>query len=203
MPAPRGVRPATSPRPPACGGCAPSLPTTKRSDSNRSARLPEWDIAIPEGRFDIIELDGERIGRIIVNRLGMQVHIVDHAIVPRLRNRGIGTAIMRALMDEARAARLPLRLKVASSNDPSLRHYLRLGFVPIEAIPAYIELEWPPPSHALSLAQLTERQPYRHRALARRQAFILHCRVTDRLACARASPPELVAWRWTSKPSFS
>ena len=137
------------------------------------SRLPEWDIVpldpavrarlmqhqfgaptgtyaarFPKARFDIIERGGERIGRIIVNRPGTHVHIVDHAIVPRLRNRGIGTAIMHALMDEARAAALPVRLKVASSNDPSLRLYLRLGFVPIEEIPAYIELEWPPPARA-------------------------------------------------------
>jgi ribosomal protein S18 acetylase RimI-like enzyme len=96
----------------------------------------------PAARFDIIELAGEPIGRLVVDRPGTMVHIVDQAIVPRLRNRGIGTAIMRALMDEARQAGLPVRLKVASSNDPSIRLYLRLGFVPIEEIPAYIELEW-------------------------------------------------------------
>ena len=39
-------------------------------------------------------------------------------------------------------AGMPVRLKVASSNDPSLRLYLRLGFTPIAEIPAYIELEW-------------------------------------------------------------
>ena len=49
---------------------------------------------------------------------------------------------MRALMDEARRLGIPFRLKVASSNDPSLRLYLRLGFVPIAEVPAYIELEW-------------------------------------------------------------
>ncbi len=131
------------------------------------SRLPEWEMApldpavreqlmrhqfqaqtatygarFPEARFDIIELEGQPIGRIVVNRPGRYLHLVDHAIVRPLRNKGIGTAIMHALMDEARAAHIPFRLKVASSNDPSLRLYLRLGFVPIEEIPAYIELEW-------------------------------------------------------------
>ena len=96
----------------------------------------------PAARHDIIWLADERIGRIVVNRPGDQVHIVDHAIVPALRNQGIGTTIMRALMDEAATASLPVRLKVASSNDPSLRLYLRLGFTPIAEVPAYIELEW-------------------------------------------------------------
>jgi ribosomal protein S18 acetylase RimI-like enzyme len=49
---------------------------------------------------------------------------------------------MRSLMEEARAAGLPVRLKVADNNDPSMRLYARLGFVPIQEIPAYIEMEW-------------------------------------------------------------
>jgi RimJ/RimL family protein N-acetyltransferase len=111
-----------------------------------AAQTTTYRQRFPRARFDIIELKGEPIGRIVVNRPGTTVHLVDHAIVPRLRNRGIGTAIMQALMDEARRARMPMRLKVASSNDPSMRLYLRLGFVPIEEAAAYIEMQWPPPA---------------------------------------------------------
>jgi ribosomal protein S18 acetylase RimI-like enzyme len=107
-----------------------------------AAQTATYRARFPRARHDIIWLADERIGRIVVNRPGSEVHIVDHAIVPARRNQGIGTTIMRALMDEAARAALPVRLKVASSNDPSLRLYLRLGFRPIEEIPAYIELEW-------------------------------------------------------------
>jgi ribosomal protein S18 acetylase RimI-like enzyme len=100
----------------------------------------------PQARFDIMELGGERIGRVVVDRPGTMLHIVDQAIVPHLRNRGIGTALMRVLLDEAARVQLPVRLYVASSNDPSLRLYLRLGFTPIEEIPAYIALEWRAPA---------------------------------------------------------
>jgi ribosomal protein S18 acetylase RimI-like enzyme len=96
----------------------------------------------PQARFDIIEQAGQPIGRIVVDRPGTMIHIVDQAIIPELRGRGIGTAVMRAIMDEAGTVGLPVRLKVASSNDPSMRLYLRLGFVPIETVPLYIELEW-------------------------------------------------------------
>ena len=99
----------------------------------------------PQARFDIIELAGNPIGRIVVDRPGDRLHIVDHAIIPELRGRGIGTAIMRALMDEAAAQRVRVTLEVASSNDPSMRLYVRLGFVPIETTPLYIELAWTPP----------------------------------------------------------
>ena len=58
----------------------------------------------PRARFDIIELGGQPIGRIVVDRPGDVVYIIDQAIVPELRNKGLGTAIMRAHMEEARAA---------------------------------------------------------------------------------------------------
>jgi len=110
------------------------------------AQTMSYRADFPRARFDIIELAGRPIGRIVVDRPGTSLHIIDQAIVPELRGRGIGTAVMRSLMDKACATQVPLRLKVASSNDPSLRLYLRLGFVPIESVPLYIELEWKPPA---------------------------------------------------------
>lgn len=113
------------------------------------AQIASYRAEFPQARFDIVELDGKPIGRIVVDRSGDTIHIVDQAVVPDLRNRGIGTAIMRALMDEAAAAALPVRLTLASSNDPSMRLYLRLGFAPIETAPLYIEMEWRTPSPSL------------------------------------------------------
>jgi len=106
------------------------------------AQTKGYRAQFPHARFDIIELDGAPIGRIVVDRPSDMVHLVDQAIVPSWRNKGLGTTIMRTLMDEVRAHALPLRLMVGSSNDPSLRLYLRLGFVPIASTPMYIELEW-------------------------------------------------------------
>jgi ribosomal protein S18 acetylase RimI-like enzyme len=99
----------------------------------------------PDGRFDIIELDGVAIGRIVVNRPGDRIHIVDQAIAPERRNQGLGTAIMRALMAEAAAGGLFMTLKVSNANDPSMKLYSRLGFVAdLEAL-EYIEMTWRPP----------------------------------------------------------
>ena len=107
------------------------------------AQTVTYRTSYPGERFDIIELDGVPIGRIIVARRGTTLRIVDQAIVPSQRNRGFGTTIMRAVMDRAAQAGQTVRLKVASTNDPSTRLYLRLGFVPIETDPFYIEMEWP------------------------------------------------------------
>jgi RimJ/RimL family protein N-acetyltransferase len=96
----------------------------------------------PGARFDIIELDGRPIGRIVIYRPGTMVYIVDQAIVPALRGRGIGSAVMRALMAEAQSFGMPVRLTVPSDRDASLRLYLKLGFVPTESVPAQTRLEW-------------------------------------------------------------
>jgi ribosomal protein S18 acetylase RimI-like enzyme len=96
----------------------------------------------PRARFDIIELAGEPIGRIVVDRPGTAVYIVDQAVVSALRGRGIGSAIMRALMDEAQAAGLPVRLMVASDGEAALRLYSRLGFVPTRTVQFHTEMEW-------------------------------------------------------------
>lgn len=111
-----------------------------------NAQTASYRTQFPRARFDIIELDGEAIGRIVVDRPGHLLNIVDQAIVPRLRNKGLGTTIMRSLMDEARQQAIPVRLMVNSSNDLSIRLYLRLGFVPIESEPLYIALEWKAPT---------------------------------------------------------
>jgi GNAT superfamily N-acetyltransferase len=98
----------------------------------------------PQASVDIIELSGEPIGRLVVDRSAAVLHLVDLAIVPQWRGRGGGTAIMRVLMDEARAAEVPVRLEIAAPDDPSVRLYLRLGFMPIETAPFYTRLEWQP-----------------------------------------------------------
>ena len=111
-----------------------------------AAQTGSYRTQFPKARFDIIELDGQSIGRIVVDRPGNELHIVDQAIVPHMRSKGLGTAMMRCLMDEAASTGIPVRLTVASTNDPSLRLYLRLGFVETGAVPMYVEMLWKAPS---------------------------------------------------------
>jgi ribosomal protein S18 acetylase RimI-like enzyme len=107
------------------------------------AQTLSYRAQVPAARFDIVELEGTPIGRIVVDRPGTAIHIVDQALSPPFRNLGIGGAIMRALMGEAEQAGLPLRLQVASDNAAALRLYLRLGFVPAGGAGAFhTMLEW-------------------------------------------------------------
>jgi ribosomal protein S18 acetylase RimI-like enzyme len=126
----------------------PSPVLDQMMDFQFRAQSMSYRAQFPWARFDIIELDGIAIGRIVVDRPGTAIHIVDQAIAPPFRGLGLGSTIMRALMQEAGAAGLPVRLMVATNNEPSLRLYLRLGFATVETGPTHIALEWRAPVHA-------------------------------------------------------
>jgi RimJ/RimL family protein N-acetyltransferase len=105
------------------------------------AQTSSFRTQFPDARFDIVELADEPIGRIVVDRPGTMLRLVDLALVPRYRNRGIGTAILAALIDEAQAVQLTVRLAVAAGNEGALRLYRRLGFVAIATTEMQVELE--------------------------------------------------------------
>jgi ribosomal protein S18 acetylase RimI-like enzyme len=91
---------------------------------------------------DFLLLDGERIaGRFYVARGERELHLLDIALLPPWRGQGHGARLIAALQDEARAAKLPLRLSVADGN-PAARLYERLGFRQIAMAPPYRALEW-------------------------------------------------------------
>lgn len=77
--------------------------------------------------FDIVELDGEPVGRLYVARWPREIRIVDISLLPERRGHGIGGALLRQLLDEADAAGKSLSIHVERFNR-ALRLYERLGF---------------------------------------------------------------------------
>jgi ribosomal protein S18 acetylase RimI-like enzyme len=80
------------------------------------------------GGNEVVLLDGEAIGRIWLYRGTTEHHLVDIALMPEFRNRGIGSALVKDAIAGARAAGLRLRCSVAATNAGSLRFHQRLGF---------------------------------------------------------------------------
>jgi ribosomal protein S18 acetylase RimI-like enzyme len=83
----------------------------------------------PGATFDVIEVDGEPAGRLYVHRGDDEIRIMDIALAPPYRGRGIGTALLGALMEEASASGRALSIHV-EMNNPARRLYERLGFSP-------------------------------------------------------------------------
>ena len=80
--------------------------------------------------FDVIEVDGRPAGRLYVDRWPAEIRIVDIALAPEFRGRGVGSVLLRGLIEEARASDRSLTIHVEHGN-PARRLYERLGFVPV------------------------------------------------------------------------
>jgi RimJ/RimL family protein N-acetyltransferase len=82
----------------------------------------------PGATHDIILLNEQSIGRLYVARRDAEIRIMDITILPEHRNQGLGTPLIKDLMDEAARMAKPLTIWVESFN-PSHRLFERLGFL--------------------------------------------------------------------------
>ncbi len=99
--------------------------------------------AHPAASNSIILLAGQSVGRMLVDRGDAAIVLVDIAMLPEYRNRGIGSALIRDLMDEAAKAQKPLYLSVYVTN-PARQLYERLGFSKIHEESQYVRMQWMP-----------------------------------------------------------
>lgn len=94
--------------------------------------------------LDVIEVEGERAGRLYVHRRPHEVRVMDIALMPAFRGRGIGGDLLTALREEARASGRKLSIHVEEGN-PARRLYERVGLRVVSAAhPPYLLMEWSP-----------------------------------------------------------
>ena len=87
---------------------------------------------LPTTERSVVLLDGQPIGRMYVDIDDERVLIVDIALLPEHRGRGIGSALLAGVLAEADLRRLPTHLYVEPHNRAQ-RLYRRLGFRVVEA----------------------------------------------------------------------
>jgi len=97
----------------------------------------------PDASHDIIMAHDRPVGRLYVARLTERIEILDVTLLPPERNAGIGSYLIKGLMDEATRTARPLRVYVESFNR-SLRLFKRLGFARMAQDGIYVQLEWRP-----------------------------------------------------------
>lgn len=98
-------------------------------------------------RFDIVECGGVPIGRLYVSYQPRDIRIVDIALLPEYRNRGIGGGLLRQLLDEGVASGRSVSIHVEMFN-PAQRLYRRLGFEQAGVNGPYLLLVWRPAQSA-------------------------------------------------------
>ncbi|HEY1806396.1 MAG TPA: GNAT family N-acetyltransferase [Terracidiphilus sp.] len=92
--------------------------------------------------FDqVIQLAGHDIGLIGVDRRSDGWFLDKLYLLPAYQNRGIGSYLLQRLIDDARAARVELRLTVLEVN-PARRLYERHGFVLTHTISPRHHMKW-------------------------------------------------------------
>jgi len=101
----------------------------------------------PDADFSVIVVDGADAGRLYVDRSSEEIRVVDIAVLPAFRGRGIGGTLLGAVLDEAREASRTVVIHVEHMNRARTL-YDRLGFVPVEEVGVYIRMEWTPPAPA-------------------------------------------------------
>jgi ribosomal protein S18 acetylase RimI-like enzyme len=112
--------------------------------SQYEAQKNEYDARFPGAEYDVIELDGRTVGRVWVGRAEHEIRLLDIALLPEARRRGLGAVIVGALIEEARAAGKRLRHMVFMLNTDARRFYERLGFRVFEDLGGYLHMEWAP-----------------------------------------------------------
>ena len=97
----------------------------------------------PGAEFQVILLDQQPIGRLYLDHKQDEIRLIDIALLPSHRNKGIGTALLNDILGEAEVLGLPIRIHVERFN-PALRLYERLGFRKIDDNAVYYLMEWSP-----------------------------------------------------------
>jgi ribosomal protein S18 acetylase RimI-like enzyme len=95
----------------------------------------------PSAEHEVILLDAEPVGRVMVDSGPEVMRLVDISLLPGSRNIGIGTEIMKQLLAECGANGLPCELSVLRTN-PAQHLYERLGFKFIGEDETRLHMRW-------------------------------------------------------------
>lgn len=94
-------------------------------------------------QFWIVHVEGTPAGRLYLETREVELRIIDISLLPAYRNLGIGSELLNRILTDAHASGCNVSIHV-EMNNPALRLYQRLGFVPLEENGVYLLMEWRP-----------------------------------------------------------
>ena len=89
----------------------------------------------------IVLQEDNLLGRLLVDRREHEIRCIDLALLPEYRNAGIGTFLLRQLLEEANRGRKPLRLQIIRFNR-AVNLLERLGFARTSETGTHFQMEW-------------------------------------------------------------
>lgn len=106
-----------------------------------NARQHSYAQAYPAADDQIIQVGARPVGRLLVDRSGDTVALVDIALLAEAQGAGIGTALLLRLQAEAASLGKPLRL-TAEKTGRAAPWYERLGFERAGEDDFYVAMVW-------------------------------------------------------------
>ena len=97
----------------------------------------------PHSDFLLICKNNKNIGRIYIDRDEKTICLIDITLLPEYRNQGLGSQILKELIQEARSQQKKIVIHVEKFN-PAYNWYLKHGFQQIEDKGVYQYMEWRP-----------------------------------------------------------
>jgi ribosomal protein S18 acetylase RimI-like enzyme len=95
--------------------------------------------------YDVVLVDGEPAGRLYVARWDDEIRLMDIALLPGFRGKGIGGRLLEPVLREGAATGKPVSIHVEEANR-AMSLYRRLGFVEVGEHGVYKLMRWTPPS---------------------------------------------------------
>lgn len=102
-----------------------------------TAQQTHYTACYPDAQFNIVEQDGCPVGRLYVDRSEQMIRVIDIALLPAFRGRGIGTTLLRNVLAEASTLGRVVTLHVECFN-PARRWYEWLGFTEVASDGVYV-----------------------------------------------------------------
>ena len=110
------------------------------------AQCRSYRAAFPGATDSIVCLENNALGRLLMGQDAAAKRLIDIALLEEHRNRGIGSNLLRQLLQECQAQGCSMHLQALQGN-PAIRLYQRLGFVQSGADSMYARFQWPPSGH--------------------------------------------------------
>lgn len=104
------------------------------------AQHSHYSIHYADAEWLILERAGEAIGRLYLRSEPERLQIIDISLMPASRGQGIGGAILRDVLGQARDQAKAVSIHVEKFN-PARRLYERLGFEVVEDCGVYNRME--------------------------------------------------------------
>jgi ribosomal protein S18 acetylase RimI-like enzyme len=115
------------------------------------AQLAGYRERYPDAVHQVLELDGVAAGRLVTALAPDALRVVDIAVIPWARGRGVAGETLRRLQRQAAQEGRELTLAVRADNGGARRLYAAHGFVADGEEGAVLQLRWRAPGAAASL----------------------------------------------------